>query len=258
MSLVLICCVMGGILSGVMGIGGGAIIIPVLTVVGDFSWHEAYSLSLFSIIASSLWVSYRKLSKDLVCDEWAVSIESIGCLAALVGSTVALITSGLFATEILLAISTVFAFQSMWRSIHRTPDVPMSVNSVDLEDPRSINPLSKIGLSSACGFVSGLLGIGGGLVVMACSPLMRLSMHVATATSSYAMGFMAMGALLVTVVSGQMVWDHALIAFIGTVWGSVIGVQLAQKISESRLKLIFACLLVSYTIFMWYRYAVMD
>ena len=267
MWLVLICCVMAGVLGGVLGIGGGAILIPVLTLIGGFSWHEAYSISLFSIISSSLWVSYKKIKKDLVHFEWALFIEAFGCGWALLGSGVAILTSGAFANEMLLTLSTFFAIHILVRSVKsavvahrgRSNELISSLETAPVVEMTSTSSSSlgtKIGLSSACGFLSGLLGIGGGVVVVACSPFMKISMHMATATSSYAMGSMTMGALFGTVVSGKMVWEMGLIAFVGTVCGSVMGVQLAQRVSELELKLIFAVLLVGYTIYMWYQYGV--
>lgn len=260
---------MTGILGGVLGIGGGAILIPVLTVLGGFPWQEAYAISLFSIISSSLWVSYQKIKKDLVNLEWALYIESFGCFWAIIGSLVAVMTGGALATETLLALSTFFAVHMLWRSIKASAGVDMAATGTPLTSA-AVSPAeaaapvasaspsvwTKIGLSSACGLSSGLLGIGGGVVVVACSSFMKISMHKATATSSYAMGCMTMGALFGTMISGKMVWDMGLIAFVGTVVGSVLGVALALRISEPTLKLCFSVLLVGYTIYMWYQYVV--
>lgn len=269
MLLVLICCVMTGILGGVLGIGGGAILIPVLTVLGGFPWQEAYAISLFSIISSSLWVSYQKIKKDLVSFEWALYVESFGCFWAIIGSLVAVMSGGMLATETLLALSTFFAVNMLFRSIKTSlrgdaGEAKLTSAAAAAVEPPAATPRAaasptvwtKIGLSSACGLSSGLLGIGGGVVVVACSSFMKISMHKATATSSYAMGCMTMGALFGTVISGQMVWEMGLIAFLGTVAGSVLGVALALRISELTLKLCFSALLVGYTIYMWYQYVV--
>ena len=221
------------------------VMIPFLTIVGGFPWHEAYGISLFSILSSSLWVSYQKIQRDLVNFDWALCLESYGCLGAVLGSAVAMLSRGAYATELLLTLLTLFALQNLWNL--RTPKPPGGM----------LEPAShrvRFAVSSVAGFSSGLLGIGGGMIIMALSPFMKLRLAVATATSSYAMGAITMGALMSSVVSGKMVWDYGVITFLGTVVGSVLGVRLSQMVSDRWLKLMMSWVLVIYALVMWYQF----
>ena len=229
-----------------LGIGGGMVIIPFLTIVGDLPWQEAYSISLFSILSSSLWVSYQKIQRDLVEFDWAFCLESYGCLWAVLGSAVAMFSRGAYATEILLILLTFFALQNLWNLRYLKPPEAAAL------EPAS--PRARLAVSSVAGFSSGLLGIGGGMMIMALSPFMKLRMAVATATSSYAMGAITMGALMSSVVGGKMVWEYGVLAFMGTVVGSVLGVRLAQMISDRWLKMMMSWVLVIYALVMWYPF----
>ncbi|MCY4380071.1 MAG: sulfite exporter TauE/SafE family protein [Proteobacteria bacterium] len=263
--LILLSCMLSGVFGGVLGIGGGIIIIPLLKVVGGLPWETAYALSLFSILSSSLLVSYPKLKRHLVDFTWAPYFEAYGCLGALVGAQLAFYFAGAYITEALLVLAVIVAIYficsswSQWlkggRLVNETGAISeiTSLNAI-VAHTQHTPVFYKVFVSWIAGLASGFLGIGGGTVIIGLSPVIKRPMHVITATSGYALGGIAMGALLGVVIRGDMPWAEAMLAYVGTFMGAHFGVQLSLRTSEDMLKAICSVAFVVLTGMMIYHY----
>jgi uncharacterized membrane protein YfcA len=97
----------------------------------------------------------------------------------------------------------------------------------------SFNLWQAIGLSIGIGFLSSLLGIGGGVFqVPAMLTVLRFPVHVATATSQFTLLFMSGEASVVHIINGELVGQNvvrALLLTVGVVPGAQIGARLAQR-----------------------------
>lgn len=92
-----------------------------------------------------------------------------------------------------------------------------------------------LAISAAVGFVSSLLGIGGGIVhVPVMAIVLRFPVHVATATSQMVLGLMALQAVVTHVVAGTLAWDETLaqaaMMAVGAVGGAQLGARLSNRI----------------------------
>jgi uncharacterized membrane protein YfcA len=107
---------------------------------------------------------------------------------------------------------------------------------VDAEGVRyryGYNPVVGIVLSVFVGFVSSLLGVGGGFIhVPALSRLLNFPVHIATATSHFVLAVMALTGTLVHVVNGVFV--HGLrrtaLLTVGVIFGAQIGARLSNRV----------------------------
>lgn len=88
-------------------------------------------------------------------------------------------------------------------------------------------------ISSAVGFVSSLLGIGGGIVhVPVMAVVLRFPVHIATATSHFVLALMAFEAVATHFANGTLGWDETLARSAAIMAGAVVGAQLGAHASH--------------------------
>lgn len=241
--------VVAGLAAGLLGVGGGLIIVPVLiyafTLLGfshDVLTHMAVGTSLATIIITSFGSVYQHHKKGAVL--WSVlTWYALGlALGAFFGAKVADVIHGrvlqvLFgAFAILIAIQMVSGFKP-----HASRELP-----------------GKFGLTVTGGFIgaiSAIFGIGGGSLSVPFLTWCNVKMQQAVATSAAGGMPIAMAGALGFVING---WDEAvpeyslgyvyLPALVGIAVTSVLfaqlGARLAHKLPAATLKKIFAGLLV--------------
>ena len=195
-----------GILGGLMGIGGGMILIPVLTLGFGYSTQEAVGVSLIAVIASSIAVVGITSREGLPHLRLAMLLEPCAILFGAVGGYVgAGLDSGILSRYFAVfaaSIAVLFIVQILksWRVEKRLLDSKApgrQIDSIgtaqagsrltdvqqkdtervwrwsywDSRQKRQISytpkrPGSLIGVMSVAGFLAGLLGIGGGALVV--------------------------------------------------------------------------------------------
>ena len=105
--------------------------------------------------------------------------------------------------------------------------------------------LVPVGVGAAAGFASGLLGIGGGLVMV---PLLvgvaSFSQHHAHATSLGAIVLIATGGAIVFGNAGEVDILAAAFLTVGALFGAPVGARLMARTSEARLKTVFGLFMV--------------
>ncbi len=103
------------------------------------------------------------------------------------------------------------------------------------------------------GFLSGLLGIGGGVIVVpGLILLVGLDQYTAAATSVATIVFSASAALVAFGISASVGWSTALIVFAGAAAGSWAGARYMHKVPEHVLAGVFAAVLAIAAIRMWF------
>jgi len=239
-----------GMFAGLLGIGGGIIIVPVLAMVFtsqgvsiDVLMHVAIGTSLATIVITSL-SSIRAHHKHQAIDWQVVRVITIGVfVGGLIGAAVAKIISG----EDLKLIFSIFMFliaAQMYfgntTKAHRT--LPAKPGMI----------LAGVSI----GTVASLMGVGGGSMTVPFFTWCNVSIRKAVATSS-AIGFpIAVAGTIGFIISGWSVADRPVMsigyvnlpAFISIVVASVLsaplGAWIAHRISPVILKRIFAAFLV--------------
>jgi uncharacterized membrane protein YfcA len=95
------------------------------------------------------------------------------------------------------------------------------------------------------GFASGLLGIGGGILIV---PIMTIALgmpiHIAVATSMFTIIFTATSGVTEYYLSGLVSFPTALLFALGTVFGAQVGAYSSGKISARNLTIVFCAILI--------------
>ncbi len=223
-----------GLLGSIIGLGGGIIIVPVLTFFG-FSPALAASNSIFAVFSNAIAssISYAKQRRI----EYSIGLK-LGLLSipgTVVGAYVSSeITPSIF--KILFALILISA-------------------SVYIFSKRKIEPknynLSKqimilaIGASFFAGIISGLFGVGGGIIFV---PLMvvamGLSMKNAAPTSQFILLFASGSALVTHTLLGHPDFYQALLLATGAFVGGLVGARLSLEIKENSLKILISIVMI--------------
>jgi hypothetical protein len=238
-----------GAVGAMTGLGGGLIITPLLTLFFHVPIHQAIGTSLCCVIATSAGAAASYVEERLCDVRLGITLELATTLGALGGSLLA----GLLSRQALAVIFAAFLAAAGISLLRRRRTPGPSVEE-DLEDYRIARlPLGLAG-SGGAGIVSGLLGVGGGIVKV---PLMYLVMgipfKVATATSNFMIGVTAAAGAFVYYARGEVVPLVAAPTAVGVFAGAWLGSHLMRRTPGRRLVVLFSVLVFYFAVMMIWR-----
>jgi len=195
-----------GFASGLLGIGGGAVMVPVsywliltMNVPPDIAIRIAFGTSLLVILPTVISGSWRHNKKKAVRWKTALILGSCALGGALVGATIA---AHLPEKILKLGFGGLVLAVALWMGSRLMP----KLRREDTE------PRENFWLVAACGFpigvVSGLTGIGGGVLIVAVLVLaLNFPMHIAVGTSVASIILGSLGGIVGYIVNGLGVPD---------------------------------------------------
>lgn len=216
-----------GILSGLFGVGGGIVMTPGLTALGGLSPIVAVATPLPVILptaAVGAFTYHRAGEVDVRAAAW---ISLTGAAASAVG---ALLTETVDARLLLVLTAVLLAWQSV--QILRGRSHPTAIE----ERPLHAWALALVGV--VAGLLSGLLGIGGGLVIVpALAGMLGVPLKRALGTSLVAVLVLVIPGTVVHAVLGNIDLAAALFLMIGALPGARVGATIALGTKERTLRL---------------------
>jgi len=249
-----------GLLGAALGVGGGIFMVPFLVLVFDIPIHQAVAASLAAIVATSSAVAAVNVERGLANIRLGIALEVTTALGSVAGALLANRLSGpsvqlLFGLT-LLPVS-VLMFLKGRRALRHGPAASgaraakSSAFDAAFYDPaagghtnygvRNMAPAS--GISFFAGSLSGLLGIGGGVVQV---PVMNLlcgvPMKAAAATSNFIIGVSAAASAFVYFRRGLMPLELTGVIVTGVLLGSFLGIYALYRARSEKLQIIFSVL----------------
>jgi uncharacterized membrane protein YfcA len=259
-----------GLVLGLTGAGGSIFAVPLLMAVLGWSFTQAATASLLAVAVAASVGTAMAWRHSYVRYRAASLMAFVGLLLSPIGIQVAnaLPESTLkIVYSLLLAVVSVRMYLMAVKSSEDTMIVRSAVSGEgypSIGKVGRINPATgrliwtrPVAMTVSCigavtGFLSGLLGVGGGFVIVpAIRAILPLSMHSAVATSLMAIALTSTGTFIFALMQGRNV--PFLVAFpflIGTVFGMVLGRMLAPHISGPTLQKAFALLAMGVSIAM--------
>jgi uncharacterized protein len=251
--------VLAGGAGAVLGLGGGILLIPVLTLGFGVDLHYAMGASIVSVIATSSGAAAAYLRSSL-------SNVRIGLFLALATVSGALVGAGLAGVvparvlELLLglalAYSTVTTVRQLRVELPEVPDADPLALRFGLEGAyydvaldrdvkyRATRVRQGFVAMFGAGLLSGLLGIGSGAFkVLAMDHCMRLPMKVSTATSNFMIGITSAASAGVYFARGDI---HPLLAApvaVGVLVGAAAGTRLMARLRNTTVRKAFVPIL---------------
>ncbi|HLL80546.1 MAG TPA: sulfite exporter TauE/SafE family protein, partial [Ktedonobacteraceae bacterium] len=249
-----------GLLGSLVGLGGGVLIVPLLTLAFGMPIALAIGASIISVIATSSGAAAAYVRDHMTNLRVGMVLEIATTTGAITGAFLA----GLLAPALLFIIFGFILLVSAAPLIFRLgEELPQGVKNDRWADwlklassypdhrlGRTINyevshtPLGA-GMMYVAGLVSGLLGIGSGTFkVLAMDTLMRLPMKVSTTTSNFMIGVTAAASAGIYFSRGDIPPMVAAPVALGILVGALVGARLLARMSNRGIRLIFIPVIV--------------
>jgi hypothetical protein len=255
-----------GLLGSLTGLGGGVIIIPLLTVVLGVDIRYAIGASLVSVIATSSGSAAAYVREGFSNIRVGMFLEIATTLGALGGAVVALHVSPSI-IAVVFGLVLLFSAWQMFRSPPRdadsvAPDPVASFLRMNGTYPEAgrLRPYNVravpagFGLMALAGMLSGLLGIGSGaLKVIAMDRAMKIPFKVSTTTSNFMIGVTAAASAGVYLNRGYIDPGVAMPVMLGVLLGSLLGARVLAGAKTRVLRIVFATVILILGIEMIYN-----
>jgi len=248
-----------GLLGALTGLGGGVVIIPLLSLGLGVDLHYAIGASLISVIATSSGAAAAYVKEGVSNIRMGMFLEIATTLGAIAGAF-------LSASLPVGIIGIIFGFILIFSAVlsirkkkdpgsHNEPERPwarrLKLNG-QYPTPEGITSyrvkhvLGGFLMMSVAGIMSGLLGIGSGaLKVLAMDNIMRVPFKVSTTTSNFMIGVTAAASAVVYFQHGYIKPSIAAPVMLGVLIGAMAGSRVLLKAQTGWLRWIFA-LVVTY------------
>jgi uncharacterized protein len=250
--LVLAGSVAAGAFGALVGVGGGLVLVPLLTIAFGVEIKLAIAASLLGVIAVSTTASSTYLGRGWADRRLGLLLLVATSLGGILGGYTAGLLDGRVLAAIFGLVLLAVAIQMARRRVHVPPEADVVPGRFEF-DSSYVEPTSgqevryrarRAGLggliSIGAGALSGLLGIGGGVInVPTMNVLMGIPIRVATSTSTYMLGATAVASALLYYSRGEIDGLLAAPVVVGMLLGARAGALLAPRVPVRALQLIF-------------------
>ena len=242
-----------GLLGSLTGLGGGVVIIPLLTLILNVDIHYAIGASLVSVIATSSGSAAAYVKEGITNMRLGMFLEIATTAGAMCGAILAIyIPTNYIAIlfGVILICSALLSLRTKAGQVTRQKSYLAEKLKLNSSYPAA-NGSVEYGVSSVgggffmmlfAGIISGLLGIGSGaLKVIAMDTIMRVPFKVSTTTSNFMIGVTASASAVVYLQRGYISPGLAMPVVIGVLLGALTGSKILVHTTSSRwLRWIFA------------------
>ncbi len=245
---------LAGLLGSLTGLGGGVVLVPLLTLFFKVDIRYAIGASLVSVIATSSGAAAAYVKEGFSNIRIGMFLEIATTVGALVGAFLAAFIS----TKALAVIFGVMLLYSAYLSRKPRPRAQRNLPPAPLATRLRMNgdfPSEEGGMRQynvqrvplgfslmfGAGALSGLLGIGSGAVkVLAMDQAMKIPFKVSTTTSNFMIGVTAAASAGVYLSRGYVDPGLAMPVMLGVLAGSMLGARILVKAETKALRLVFS------------------
>ena len=257
---------LAGMVGSLTGLGGGVIIIPMLTLIFKVDIHYAIGASLISVIATSSGAAAAYVKEGISNIRIGMFLEIATTLGAVGGAMIAI-----YAPTHIIAI--IFGFVLIFSaalSLKKKEEVLVLAKGGKLSEALKLNSSyptaqgeirynvqhvpSGFFMMIVAGIISGLLGIGSGaLKVIAMDHFMKLPFKVSTTTSNFMIGVTAAASAGIYLQRGYINPGLSMPVVLGVIAGAFMGSKILVKAETKWLRILFAIIITFLAIQMIYN-----
>ena len=242
----------------ILGQGGGALYTPIQVWFG-IDFHIAATTSLFLIMTLSLSSSlvFRKAGKI----DWALALvlESVTAVGGFLGGLGSQWVSGAFLTYLFAGVLVVAAFFmiktfDIKHDCDNSHKSPMTWKRSLHDQTFCVNMLVALPVSFMAGLVSGMVGVGGGILKVPMMVLLfGIPMDIAVGSSAFMVGVTAFGGFAGHAINGHWDWKISLILAVLVFIGGQLGSRVSVSLDKKKLKKGFGWFLVAVAALMIFK-----
>lgn len=260
--------ILAGILGSLTGLGGGVVVIPLLTLGLGVDMRYAIGAALVTSIATSSGAAAAYLKEGVTNTRIGMFLEVATTTGAVIGALVAVYLPTDF-IAILFGVVLIFSAAVSIRKKENSPSnnnhtsgilaTKLKMNGSYPDGDKTIHyrvhhVAGGYGLMTIAGVLSGILGIGSGaLKVLAMDTVMRIPFKVSTTTSNFMVGVTAAASAVVYLQRGYIDPGLAFPIIVGVLIGAFCGSKILLKAPVRMLRIIFCCLITILAIQMIYN-----
>jgi len=247
---------LAGLLGSLTGLGGGVIVIPLLSLYFHVDIRYAIGAALLASIATSSGAASAYVKEGITNIRLGMFLEIATTIGAVVGAFIA-IYMPTNTIAIIFGVVLIFSAAMTIRKKNEehltqgsTLSKKLKLNSTYPVNGEKIpyelkNVAGGFSLMTIAGVISGLLGIGSGaLKVLAMDSTMKIPFKVSTTTSNFMIGVTAAASAVVYLQRGYMDPGIAFPVVLGVLFGALTGAKILPKINVKTLRIIFAVAIV--------------
>lgn len=262
--IMLITGLLAGTLGSILGIGGGMIVTPILTVAMGLDIKYAIGASIIVVIATSSGATISFLKDEMLNLRVAMFLE----IATTVGAVTGAALNGIIPKAVLYVLFSFLLFQSCYNMIKKLMNKKSAQSDQEVQPDYLSQKLRLNGsyydkalqkpvdyqvknvpggflMMLAAGIASGLLGIGSGAFkVIAMDNIMKMPLKPSSATSNLMMGVTAAASATVYFFNGTILPNIAVPLALGVVFGAMIGSRIMQHLHPKVIRIIFIPILL--------------
>ncbi|MDH6250439.1 putative membrane protein YfcA [Chryseobacterium sp. H1D6B] len=255
-----------GLLGSLTGLGGGVIIIPLLTLGFGVPMHYAIGASLISVVGTSSGAAVAFVKEGFTNMRIGMFLEIATTAGAIIGALV----SGMLNPNTIGIIFASILLLTVILNLKGKPDHQEPLIKGSLEEKLKLygtfpdkgviknyaarNTIPGFFMMMFAGAMSGLLGIGSGaLKVLAMDNMMKLPFKVSTTTSNFMIGVTAVASSLIYFQRGEIIPVIVAPVLVGVVIGSFIGSKTLMVSKTKKLKIFFAVVITILSVYMMYN-----
>ena len=250
-----------GILSGLLGIGGGTVMVPTLRLVFGLPAMTSTATSLFSMIFSSISGSVTHIRQKTCIPLLGVILGLGGAVMSPVGVQLAALSP---TWAIMLAAAVIIGYSAfnMLKKALKMPSgkkakaaaekgtaggakpAPAPVAGDEAYQFTAKRVVGAVAVGLIAGLCAGYIGVGGGFIMVPMmTSFLAVSMRRASGTSLIAIIILSIPGVITQALLGNVDFVAGIALAVGSIPGAIIGAKFVKKVPERQLRFLFAIFL---------------
>ncbi|MCU7549308.1 sulfite exporter TauE/SafE family protein [Chitinophagaceae bacterium LB-8] len=255
-----------GLLGSLTGLGGGVVLIPVLTLIFKVDIHYAIGTSLISVIATSSGAAAAYVKEGISNIRLGMFLELATTIGAISGaflatyiptSTIAIIFGVILILSAVMSLIKHSDHLVTGRGGYLARKLKLNNRYPTQDGEQQYTVKNIVGgflMMNVAGIISGLLGIGSGaLKVIAMDHIMQVPFKVSTTTSNFMIGVTAVASAGIYLKRGYIDPGLSMPVVIGVLVGAIVGSKILFAARTKALKIIFAIVILILSMEMMYN-----
>ncbi|MBO4352000.1 MAG: sulfite exporter TauE/SafE family protein [Eggerthellaceae bacterium] len=237
-----------GICSGLLGIGGGMVMVPLFRLAFGMTPIGATATSLFAIIPTSISGGVQHIRNHTCLPKLGIAMGVGGAITSSLGVALAQVAPGwtiMAVAAVIIGYSAITMFQKALAAKPNSASATTTNTEPDDIVLTRTQLLQGAAIGAAAGFFSGFIGVGGGFIMV---PLMLafigIPMRLASGTSLVAVMLLVTPAAIEQCLLGNVNYLVGLAIICGSIPGAIIGARLVKRVPERTLRFAFGFFLL--------------
>ena len=240
-----------GMLSGLLGVGGGTVMVPMFRLAFGMSAIASTATSLFTIIPTSISGLIAHVRNKTCMPKLGLALGIGGACTSPLGVWLASLSPS-WAVMVAAAVAIAYSAFNMIKKVRALPKGDGAGGAATAASPEppvhpNLTP-KQLGIGVVIGLftgaISGYIGLGGGFLMV---PLMlawlNIPMKLASGTSLMAIMLLAIPGAIMQGVLGNIDYLVGIATAVGTIPGAYVGARLVSRVPERALRITFAVFL---------------